>query len=82
MLSFLPKQIQTLSNLTNALTIYQIIFNPLQTEGICRGQNKCDSKLKFVLGRAGKTVGKGENAGNPAFSPFPTMFQKASYSKS
>ena len=33
-------------------------------------------KLKFVLGRVENTVGKGENAGLPAFSPFPAMFSK------
>ena len=33
-------------------------------------------KLKFELYRVENIVGKGENAGNPAFSPFPTMFSK------
>ena len=31
-------------------------------------------KLKFVLGWVENIVGKGENAGFPAFSPFPTLF--------
>ena len=34
-------------------------------------------KLKFVLGRVENIVGKEENAGLPAFSPFSTMFSKA-----
>ena len=33
-------------------------------------------KLKFVLGKVENIVGKGENAGKPAFSPLPTMFSK------
>ena len=28
----------------------------------------------FVFDRLENTVGTGENAGKPAFSPFPTMF--------
>ena len=28
------------------------------------------------MGRVENIVGKGENAGYPAFSPFPTMFSK------
>ena len=31
-----------------------------------------------VFDRVENIVGKGENAGLPAFSPFPTMFQKPS----
>ena len=34
-------------------------------------------KLKFVFERVENIVGKGENAGNPAFSSFPTMFSKS-----
>ena len=33
-------------------------------------------KLNFLGGRVVNIVGKGENAGLPAFSPFPTMFSK------
>ena len=33
-------------------------------------------KVKFVLGRIENIVGKGENAGLPAFSLFPTTFSK------
>ena len=35
-------------------------------------------KLKFVLGRVGNIVGKGENAGYQHFLVFPQCFQKAS----
>ena len=35
-----------------------------------------NEKLKFVFGRLENIVGKGENAGLPAFSPFPTLFSK------
>ena len=31
----------------------------------------------YVFDWAGKIVGKGENAGNQHFSPFPTMFSNA-----
>ena len=33
-------------------------------------------ELKFVLERVENIVGKGENAGLPAFSSFPTRFSK------
>ena len=33
-------------------------------------------KSKFDLHRVENIVRKGENAGLPAFSPFPTMFSK------
>ena len=35
-------------------------------------------KLKFVLGRVGNIVGKGENAGYQYFLLFPLCFQKPS----
>ena len=35
-------------------------------------------KFKFVLGRVGNIVGKGENAGYQHFLVFPQCFQKAS----
>ena len=35
------------------------------------------NKLKYILGRVENIVGKGENAGLPAFSPFPTMSSTA-----
>ena len=44
---------------------------------MCRRQNKCISeKLKCVLQKVENMMGKGENAGLPAFSPFPIMFSK------
>ena len=36
-----------------------------------------NDKLKFGLGRVENIVGKGENAGYPAFSAFPTVFSRA-----
>ena len=38
-------------------------------------------KMKFVKGWVEIIVGKGENAGSPAFSPFPSMFSKGFYFK-
>ena len=38
-------------------------------------------KVRFVLGRIENIVEKGENAGLPAFSPFPTMFSRAFFFK-
>ena len=37
---------------------------------------KGTQKLKFTLGRVENTVGNGENASYPTFSPFLTMFSK------
>ena len=39
-------------------------------------------KLKLVLGRVEKIVGKGENAGKQHFLLFPQFFQKPSHSGS
>ena len=36
-------------------------------------------RLKFISEKLEYIVGKGENAGFPAFSPFPTMFSKVVY---
>ena len=38
-------------------------------------------KLNSVLGRVENIMGKGDNAGLPAFSPFATMFSKAFFSR-
>ena len=51
-------------------------------ESIRRRKNKCDSKLKFVLGKAKNTVRKGENAGYQHFLRFTQCFRKASFSRS
>ena len=40
-----------------------------------------NKKLKHVLQRVENIEGKGENAGQPAFSPFPAMFPKAFFSR-
>ena len=37
-------------------------------------------ELKFVVERVENIVGKGENAGDQHFTPFPTMFSKALFS--
>ena len=38
--------------------------------------------LKYVVGRVEDISGKEENAGLPAFSPFPTTFSKPPFSGS
>ena len=38
-------------------------------------------KSKFVLETVENIVGKGEKAGLPAFSPFPTIFSKGVFLK-
>ena len=38
--------------------------------------NTSNKTTVFVFERVENIVGKGENAGLPAFSPFPTMFSK------
>ena len=48
-----------------------------QIESLCRRQNRYFSSENFLFDRVENTVGKGENAGLPAFSPFPTVFSKA-----
>ena len=40
------------------------------------------TKLKFVSGNVENIVGKGENADNQHFLPFPQCFQKASFPQS
>ena len=37
--------------------------------------------LKFVIERVENIVGKGENAGFSAFSPFPTMFSECRFTR-
>ena len=44
--------------------------------------DKCDKKLKIVLGRVENIVGKGENACYQHFLLFPQCFQKAYFSRS
>ena len=38
-------------------------------------------KFKYILEKVENIVGKGENAGKPAFYPFPTMFSKGFFFK-
>ena len=56
-------------------------FRLVHIESIRRRQNKCDRKLKFVLGRVEKHCGKRRKCWLPAFSPFSTMFSKGFFSK-
>ena len=51
-------------------------FRPVQIDSINFADDKINEMEKFLLGRVEDIVGKGENAGLPAFSPFPTMFSK------
>ena len=50
-------------------------------QSICRRQNKCDSKLEICFGKEKKHCGKRRKFWLPAFSPFPTMFSKAFFSR-
>ena len=52
---------------------------PLQTESICRRQNKCDSKIEVCYGRSRKNCEKRRKCWLPAFSPFCSMISKAYY---
>ena len=59
------------------LTLYQTTkFGPVQIEGICRRQNKCDSKVEICFVKSEKHCGKRRKCWLPAFSSFPTMFSK------
>ena len=54
----------------------------LQIEGTCRQLNECSCTLYHTIptfndpkkGASESIVEKGENAGKPTFSPFPTIF--------
>ena len=64
----------------NPITLYYIIksFNPLPNDKILDWSKlKAFADDKFVLESVENIVGKGENVGLPAFSPFPTMFSKS-----
>ena len=54
-------------------------FILVQSEGICRQQNKCGSKFEICLGKGRKHNGKREKFLLPAFSLFYAMFSKASF---
>ena len=54
------------------------ILNWLKLKGFAEDKIKVNQKLKFDLGKVEIVVGKGENAGNQHFLPFPHCFQKLS----
>ena len=74
----LQNHLEILTKVSHHLTIYQTReFIPAPIESICRQQKNVTENLKFVLEMVENIVGKGGNAGLPAFSPFPTMFSEA-----
>ena len=46
-----------------------------------RGHNKCNLKTEIPFGMSDKHCGKRRKCWLPAFSPLPTMFSKAFFSK-
>ena len=69
--------IQYFISLPNSKLVNQSILKAL-----CRQQNKCDEKQKFVVRTVENFVGKGENADYQHFLLFPQCFQKVSLSGS
>ena len=63
--------------LTNDKILHQSKFKALTQDKI-----NVTQKLKFVSGRIGRILGKGENAGYQQFLVFPKCFQKPSSSVS
>ena len=53
-------------------------FRLVQTEIICRQQNKCDQKLKFAIGRV-ENVGKEENDGLTSIFSFSNNIYKKAF---
>ena len=49
-----------------------------KVKSICRGQYLCDSKVEICFVKSRKLCGKRRKCWLPAFSSFPTIFQKAS----
>ena len=47
----------------------------------CRRQNNSNSKVEICIGKSRKHFGKKRKCWLPAFSPFPTMFSKAFFSR-
>ena len=54
-------------------------IKPVKTEAICRRQNECGCKTTICFKKGRKHGGKGRKCWLPAFSPFLTMFLKASF---
>ena len=65
-------------NVFYPLTLYQTtkFWTGLNSKHLHTINQNAIEKLKFVLGKVENMVGRGENAGFPAFSPVPTMFTK------
>ena len=59
------------------LTFYQITnFRLVPVADNIMNVTQCDSKMKFVFGRAENILEKGKNAGDMHFLLFPKCFQK------
>ena len=56
-------------------------FGLVQIQSISRWRIKSDSKIGVCLGKSRKHCGKRRKCLLPAFSPFPTMFSKAFFSR-
>ena len=72
-------------NVINPIKVHLSFFNSLphsmildwpKLKASADGKINVTEKLKCVLGRVENIMEKGENAGYPAFSPFPIMFSK------
>ena len=55
------------------------LLNEKKIKSICRQQNKCDSKKGNLLGKDRKHCRKRRKCWLPAFSLFPTVFPKDSF---
>ena len=69
---------KVLSNVVNSLPNSKNLDWP-KFKAFADDKINVTEKLKFVLGRVEKIVGKGENAGYQHFLLFPQCFQNASY---
>ena len=56
-------------------------FHLVQIESICRQKTECNLKTEILFGMFRRHCGKWRKCWLPAFSPFPTMFSKAVFSR-
>ena len=56
-------------------------FKLVQIQSICRKQNNSGTITEICVGKSTKDCGKRRKYWLPAFSPFPTMFSKAFFSR-
>ena len=56
-------------------------FKLVNIESICRQYDKCDQKIEICVWKGRKHWGKRRKCWLPAFSPFPTVFSKAFFSR-